>query len=618
MPLLDSIRGPEDLRRLTVREQTALAEELRAEILRSVSANGGHLASSLGVVELTIALHCVFDTPRDALIWDVGHQAYAHKLLTGRRDLFASLRRCGGCTPFQSRAESPESDPIGGGHAGTAISAGLGLQTAWQRQGSRQRVAAIVGDGALSCGISLEGMTQLADCGAPLVIVLNDNRRSISHNVGGLTHYLNRLITARRYLAFKGILRSFLGRRPGVLRRLRRLLEAVKVLLLPGAWFESLGVRYLGPVDGHSIPELIHVLATARESGKPVLVHVITRKGKGYAPAESDPGKYHGVAPFDPGTGLVSSPGGMSFSRAFGMTMGELAETHPELVAITAAMRDGTGLAAFSRQYPERFFDTGITEEHAAVFASGLAAAGMLPVMAVYATFFQRALDPLYHDICLQNLPVIFGLDRSGAVEDGPTHHGIYDLAFLLEMPGLTVYAPLDEAELRAMLHTAVKRRAPAVLRYPRGGTGRPFDLSQPVPEIVPGSSEQMREGSDCVIVVCGPEALAACQTAERLSRDHGVEAAVLRMLTLKPLDTAALRAQAAEKPVFTLEDHAVTGGLGQLTAAALTGMTAPRRVFGWPDQIIAHGSPAALRRLYGLDPESLAASIAADLGRGK
>ena len=618
MPLLDSIDGPEALRRLTIREQMQLADELRDEILRVVAANGGHLASSLGAVELTIALHSVFDTPRDALIWDVGHQAYAHKLLTGRRELFSTLRRFGGCAPFQSRAESPESDPIGGGHAGTAISAALGLQTAWRRKGEwHRRAVAVVGDGALACGLSLEALNQLADRGVPLVIVLNDNRMSISHNVGGLTRYLNRLLTARHYRGFKEMLRSMLGRRPGLLRRIRRLEEAVKGLLLPGGWFEALGIRYLGPVDGHSIPDLIRALATARDSYKPVLVHVVTRKGMGYTLAEEQPDRYHGVPPFDPVAGLPETPAKMSFSRAFGDTLCELAEKYPELAAITAAMKDGTGLSEFAERYPKRFFDTGITEAHAAVFAAGLAAAGMRPVMAVYATFFQRALDPLYHDICLQKLPVIFALDRSGAVEDGPTHHGIYDLAFLLEMPGLTVYAPLDEAELRAMLHAAVKAAAPAVIRYPRGGTGRPFDPAAPVPEIAPGSSELMREGGDCAIAVCGPESLDALRTAEILAERHGIRAAVLRFLTLKPFDAAALREQAARKPVFTLEDHAATGGLGRLAASALAGMTAPRALFGWPDGVLPHGAPAELRRQYGLDPESLAASIAAELRRG-
>ncbi len=605
--LLSSIRGGADVRDLPAGELPRLAGELRARILQTVSRTGGHLASSLGTVELTIALHRVFLTPEDKLVWDVGHQAYAHKLLTGRGELFQKLRTMGGCAPFQSRAESPEYDPIGGGHAGTAISAALGIEAAAKRQGKNTRAVAIVGDGSLACGVSLEGLNNIDENRSSLVIVLNDNRMSISRNVGGLTHYLNRIISGKGYSRFRALAKTMLRKVPDLYHAVRRFEESAKSVFLPGGWFEELGIRYFGPVDGHNIPELERMLTAARESHRPTLVHVITRKGNGYPPAEKEPERYHGVGPFDLERGLENSSGG-GFSAAFGETMIHLGEKYPEIVGVTAAMALGTGLEKFAERFPDRFFDVGIAEEHEMVFASGLAAGGLHPVAAIYATFLQRALDEVYHDICLQNLPVVLAVDRAGVVEDGPTHHGIYDLAFLRSLPNLDIYTPADEQELRDALFAAVASKKPAAVRYPRGASGQGFDPLLPVMPLIPGKALIRREGAELALWSCGAELHTALKAAEILEKEYGISAAVVHSFTVKPFDGKLFMEYAARMPVFTLEDHVVTGGLGGAAAE----YAVPAYCFGWPsDKVIPFGKVRELREKFGLTPEKIAAKAA-------
>ena len=614
--ILDRLETPADLRRLTPAELEQLAAELRSVILETVSRNGGHLSSSLGTVELTLALHLVFNTPKDCLIWDVGHQAYSHKLLTGRRNLFRKLRQTDGCSGFQSRIESPQYDVIGGGHAGTAISAALGLEVAARRRGDDARAVAIVGDGSLNCGISLEGLNSVEESGAPLVIVLNDNRMSIDHNVGALPSYLNRIISGRAYGHFKALAKTMLRKVPDLYRSVQKIEEATKSVFLPGGLFEELGIRYLGPVNGHSIPDLVRLLSAARDSRRPVIVHVITEKGHGYAPAAEAPERYHGVPPFDPALGLRGS-GRMTFSRAFGETLTELAETHSELAAITAAMASGTGLTGFAERFPERFFDVGIAEEHAVVFASGLAAGGMHPVAAIYSTFMQRAFDPIYHDVCLQNLPVILALDRAGMVEDGPTHHGIYDLAFLRAMPNLTIFAPADENELRTMLHWAVAMKTPVALRYPRGSSGAVFDPNRPVPPPEPGRAAVLREGSNLAIWTFGTDCRVALSAAELLERHYGLKTTVVNARCLKPLDAELARSHAGRFPVFSLEDHVLCGGLASALDEALAGGPGLTGRFGWPDRVIPFGRPEEVRKRFGLTAPQIADAIAGKLKVG-
>lgn len=617
MALLEKINAPADLRQRSIAELNQLAAEIRELIVDTVAGNGGHLSASLGAVELTLALHFVFDTPRDAVIWDVGHQAYAHKIITGRRDFFKSLRRTGGCSGFLSRTESPDYDVFGGGHAGTAISAALGLAVAAARQGKPGRMVAVVGDGSLSCGISLEGLNSIGDSGVAPVIILNDNRMSISSNVGAITSYLNRIISGRAYSRFRALAKTMLKRVPDVYRSVQRIEEATKSIFLPGGLFEELGIRYLGPINGHSLPDMIRSFTAARDSNRPVLVHVITDKGCGYAPAAAEADRYHGVPPFDRTRGLPATTK-TSYSGAFGAAMVELAGKYPELMAITAAMASGTGLTRFAEKFPDRFFDVGIAEEHAVVFAGGLAAGNCHPVVAIYSTFMQRSFDPIFHDVCLQNLPVILAMDRAGILEDGPTHHGIYDLGFLRAMPNLVIMTPADENELRHMLHQAVLRKAPVAIRYPRGGSGRKIVDLPLADEVEKPEAQVWREGTDLAIWAHGRSCFDALKTAELLAAEYRFEAAVVNARYLKPLDAGLARRQAASMPLFSLEDHAVIGGLGSALEEALDGSGRLAGRFGWPDEIIPHGNPDDLLRRYGLDPAAVAKKIAAIVGAGR
>lgn len=608
-PLLDQIDSPAALKALSLEETRRLAEEIRGEIVTVTSRNGGHVASNLGVVELTIALHRVFDAPRDKLIWDTSHQCYAHKLLTGRRELFRSLRKENGCIGFTSREESPY-DAFGAGHAGTAISAALGMAVARDRGGRDEHVVAIIGDASLNCGISLEALNSVRDATRRLIIVLNDNKMSISRNVGGIAAYLNSVIPSKGYNSLKAWARKWVQKIPRVGDRLThsiaRFEEAVKSVLVPGVLFEELGVRYIGPVDGHNIADLVWTLEHIKAFESPVILHAITEKGRGYELAEDSPETFHGLSGYDPETGQAPRAStGVTYSTVFGQAVIALAEEKPDVVAITAAMRSGTGLSEFAGRFPKRFFDTGIAEEHALVFAAGMAAEGLRPVMAIYATFLQRAVDCVYHDICLQNLPVIVCADRSGAVDDGPTHHGIYDLAFLRGLPNLSILCPFTGKETRDMLFMAYDRGGPVVIRYSRGTA--PDAPSAP---LVWGQASVLREGDDLTIWAMGRECATALEVAAILETS-GRRVKVVNARFLRPFDTARLLEDARRAPLATIEDNQLGGGLAAEVDQAL--INAPRRRvfhFGWGDSIIPHGAVERVREAFGLTAAEIARTL--------
>ena len=614
-PILSSIHAPEDLRRLSPEELLRLADELRNTMLRVIAANGGHLGANFGVVELTLALLRVFDVPDDRIIWDVGHQCYCYKLLTGRQKEFESLRRFDGCCGFPVRGESPF-DCYGAGHAGIAISAALGMCAALPKD-SRRKIIAVVGDGALNSGVALEGLNQVRAHGRNLVIILNDNKMAIAPNVGAIASYLNRIIIGRKYRYVKNLTKSIINALPrseALARHVRKFEDAAKGILLPGGFFEELGIRYLGPVAGHNTADLERTFAAVKQDDHPVLIHVITEKGHGYAPALAAPERFHGISRFEPDSGAPLKPSQGGFSAAFGNAMNHAAEHHPELCAVVAAMADGTGLREFSRRFPERFYDVGIAEAHAVTFASGLAASGKHPVTAVYATFMQRAMDHVFHDVCLMNLPVVFALDRAGVVEDGPTHHGIYDLGFYLGLPNLTILAPADEAEVAPMLEFALGRKSPVLIRYPRGASGMPERTPSPLQD---GHAEVLRDGRDLALWALGGEVARALRIAEILNREHGFSVKVVNVRFLKPFDAEMFRYDAAVMPVFTLEDHVAATGLGAVAARTLAGQKGVHGCvsFGWPgDRPIPHGAAEQLRRRFHLDEESLAEAAAAGL----
>lgn len=612
---LSQIDSSDDLKRVSLSSLHTVAAEIRELIIETVSTNGGHLSSSLGVTDLTVALHYVFSTPKDKIVWDVGHQAYAHKILTGRRESFSSLRESGGLNGFTQREES-ESDAFISGHAGTAISAALGLAVARDALGGDESIMAIVGDGSLSCGISQEALNNVSVSTKRFIIILNDNRMSISANVGAMTRYLNRLISNKLYNGIKSVAKRCLRPvDPGDHVRffVRRIEESLKRMIVPTVLFEEFGIRYIGPVDGHDIQDLIHTFERVKHFDRPVIIHVVTTKGKGYLPAETQPEKFHGIGKFDRKNGQ-SAPSTLSFSSVFGASMIELAAQHPEVRAITAAMCSGTGLRPFMQKYPERIIDVGIAEEHAVVFSAGLAAGGLRPFVALYCTFLQRAFDPLFHDVCLQNLPVVFCCDRAGAVDDGPTHHGIQDLGFLLSMPNLAILQPKNETELRMMLFAAYEKAVPTVIRYPRGGSGFPFEFEGRIDALEWGKSETLREGKDAVIYGLGREAYTALEAAEILAQG-GIECAVVNVRFLAPFDSEHLTR--LKGPFFTVENHMTEGGLATLISRELAKTGHQGRLsasFGWPKAVIPHGSTVELRRRFGLTAPQIAEVIAKQL----
>jgi 1-deoxy-D-xylulose-5-phosphate synthase len=610
--ILDRIDSPADLKALSLLELTDLAEELRQEIIRVVSRNGGHLAPSLGVVELTLALHFVFDSPRDSILWDVGHQSYAHKLVTGRREAFETLRQEGGLAGFPRREESPH-DAFNTGHSSTSISAALGMACARDFLKRDDRVIAVIGDGALTAGLALEGLNQAGHLKRNLIVVVNDNRMSISKNVGALSQYLTRLRSAPTYHRLEAEVWDILGKVPGVGARARELtsraLEGVRGLLVPGVLFEELGFKYFGPLDGHSTELLIDAFERLKHIEGPLLVHVLTVKGKGYLPAEEDAPKFHGVGSFDKATGTTTAvPTALSYTEAFGRTLVTLAEKDERIVAVTAAMPDGTGLSHFARRFPDRFFDVGIAEQHAVTFAAGLAAAGMKPIVAIYSTFLQRAYDQIVHDVCLQRLPVRFMIDRGGLVgDDGPTHHGAFDLSFLRAVPNLVIMAPKDENELAAMVRTAIDcDGGPVAVRYPRGaglGVRMDFDPS-PLPI---GKAERLRPGDDLSLIAVGSMVHTASLAAEALAAE-GIGAAVLNARFVKPLDAEAIVEEARRtRRVITLEENVVSGGFGAavlelLQAERVDGVTA--WIMGLPDEFVTHAPRGRLLERCGLTVE--------------
>jgi 1-deoxy-D-xylulose-5-phosphate synthase len=613
-PLLNQIDSPEDLRKMPLADLPLLAQEIREEIIGTVSRVGGHLASSLGVVELTLALHYVFDTPRDRLIWDVGHQSYAHKLITGRRKNFHTLRQCGGIYGFPRREESPY-DAFGTGHSGTSISAALGMAQARCLRGEGHKVIAVIGDGSMTAGLAFEGLNQAGAMDKDLIVILNDNELSISPNVGALSSYLNRLMTGHLATRFRDEIKAFLTRLPGVgksaLKMAKYAEESLKGFFLPGLLFEELGFKYIGPLPGHKIDALIENFRNIKQLRGPILVHVLTTKGKGYAPAEKDPVTFHGVGPFLPESGEIQQQktGCLSYTEVFGQAMVRLGRENPCLVGITAAMPQGTGLDAFAAEFPDRFFDVGIAEQHGITFAAGFAAEGFIPVVAIYSTFMQRAYDQILHDVCLQKLPVVLAMDRGGIVgSDGPTHHGLFDFSYLRHIPNLVVMAPKDENELQHMLKTAVNCGRPVSLRYPRGnGWGGNLDLE--MKELPIGKAEVLRRGKDMVILAIGATVRSALEAASRL-QNQGVEAAVVNARFVKPLDEELLCSLAGEgRPLITVEENALQGGFGSavlelLEEKGLTNIVVKR--LGIPDTFVEHGAQGDLRHKYGIDAEGI------------
>lgn len=615
MSILNSINSPQDLKALDLSTIDSLAEEIRELLINSVSQCGGHLAANLGVVELTLALHYVFDSPADKIIWDVGHQSYVHKILTGRREQMGTLRQYGGLSGFPKVEESAH-DTFNTGHSSTSISAALGLAMARDLQREDHSVIAVIGDGALTGGMAFEALNHAGNEDRDLIVILNDNEMSISQNVGALSAYLNRLRTDPSYSRAKEDIETVLRRIPGIGANIARVAgrfkDLVKYLMVPGAFFEELGFTYIGPVNGHNWEELITVLKNARRMKGPVLIHTITEKGRGYEPARRDPGLFHGVGPFDVETGIPVKKPIRSYTEVFGDFMVEIGETHPNLVAISAAMTLGTGLAGFAQRYPQRFFDVGICEQHAVTLAAGLARGGLRPVVAIYSTFLQRAYDQIIQDVALQNLPVIFAIDRAGLVgEDGPTHHGVFDLAYLRSIPNMTVMAPADENELVQMFSTALTLSEPVAIRYPRGvGLGVSVDApGQPFPV---GRGTLLQHGQDLAVIGIGRGTTIGRELVELLAQ-HGITASLADARFVKPLDKQLISDLACtHKYLVTIEDNVLSGGFGSAVLETLQEerLQVDLLRIGIPDEFVEHGKVDILFEYLDMNPEAIMDSI--------
>ena len=616
--ILDCINKPQDLKRLSLADLEKLSREIRQLIIQTVAKNGGHLAPNLGVVELTIAIHRVFNSPYDKIVWDVGHQSYVHKILTGRRGQFATLRQLGGLCGYPKRSES-EHDAFGTGHSSTSISSALGLALGRDISREKNSVIAVIGDGSLTGGEAYEAINHAGQLGTNLTVILNDNEMSISKNVGAMSEYLAKMRTAPSYSKMKHDIESLLRRIPAigesVAKTAERVKDSLKYLVIPGVWFEELGFTYFGPIDGHNIPSLLDVLETAKNTKGPILVHVITRKGKGYTPAEVNPGQFHGVGPFNIETGEIIKKSQIpTYTQVFGNTMITLAEKNQDIVAVTAAMLKGTGLKQFAALYPQRFFDVGIAEPHAVTMAAGLAAQGKRPVVAMYSTFIQRAYDHVLHDVCIQKLPVVFALDRAGIVgQDGVTHQGVFDYSCLRHIPNIVIMAPKDENELRHMLYTATNIYSdPVVVRYPKGtGLGVPFE--EPLHEILKGRAEELKTGKDIVLFAIGAMVEPCLKASEILAAD-GIAAGVVNARFVKPLDEQMIRKIVREVGVIvTVEDNITAGGFGSAVLEHIN-----EQGFNWtkilrlglPDAFIEHGSRNELLDKYGLTAEKIANSV--------
>ena len=608
--LLDGIRSPADVKKLSIAQLQQLAGEIREELITVLAKTGGHLGPNLGVVELTLAMHYVFNTPEDHFVFDVSHQAYVHKLLTGRREQFETIRTPGGLNGFMLRTES-EHDSYGAGHAGTALSAALGMAVARDKQGSKNHVVALAGDAAFTCGITFEALNNIAHHTKKLIVILNDNEWSIDKNVGAIAAYFNRIVANPQFDALHAragkLVKKFGGKH--AFRMAQKAEEAAKGMLWPSLIFEELGLKYYGPTDGHDIPMLIDMLEIAKRQERPVLLHVLTTKGKGFEPAMQRQKKFHGLGPYDPETGETKPAGQPTYSEVFADTLNKLAEKNEKIVAITAAMPNGTALDRFQAKHPDKYFDVGIAEEHAVIFAAGLATQGYKPVVAIYSTFLQRAFDPVVHDVCLQNLPVVFCMDRGSlSGDDGPTHHGLFDISYLRGIPNIVHMAPKDEDELADMLYTAVLHDGPVAVRYPRGA-GRGVNC-KPFPKAIPiGKAEILQHSEDDVVALFALGAMVPM--AEEIARElgnEGIPAAVINARFAKPLDAQTLEFFARSvSAILTLEDHALMGGFGSAVLEALNelGIHTPVERIGWPDKFIEHGRPELLRAKHGLTVET-------------
>jgi 1-deoxy-D-xylulose-5-phosphate synthase len=610
-PLLSKIDSPADLRRLPAAQLVPLAAELREYLVQTVSQMGGHFAAGLGTVELTIALHYVYETPHDRLVWDVGHQAYPHKVLTGRRDRLQTIKLKGGLAPFPSRRES-EYDTFGVGHSSTSISAALGMAIAAEHSGERRRVVAVIGDGAMSAGQAFEALNHAGALDVDMLVVLNDNDMSISENVGAMSNYFARILAGKTYATLREGSKKILRRMPTVWELARRSEEHMKGMVLPGTMFEEMGFNYIGPIDGHDLGALVGTLRNQRELQGPQLLHVVTRKGKGYAPAEADPIKWHGPGPFDPTSGTIfkEKSTGPAYSQVFGQWLCDMAERDPRVVGITPAMREGSGLVEFSKRFPKRYFDVAIAEQHAVTLGAGLACEGLRPVVAIYSTFLQRAYDQLVHDVALQNLPVTFAVDRGGLVGgDGVTHQGAFDLSFLRCIPNMVVMAPADENECRQMLYTAVTLDGPAAVRYPRG-QGPGVNVEAEMTALPVGRAELRREGRGGLLLLAFGSMVPPCvPLAERL------DATLVNMRFVKPLDEELVcRLALDHERIVTIEENAVAGGAGSAVGECLAahGIERDVRHIGIPDRFIEHGSREDCLAMAGLDVAGLERAIAA------
>lgn len=606
---------PDDLKKMDYDELELLTYEIRDFLVEEVSKTGGHLASNLGAVELTIALHKVFDSPEDKLIWDVGHQSYVHKILTGRAGNFSGLRQMNGMSGFPKSKESPH-DIFDTGHSSTSISLGLGLAAARDLKGEDYNVISIIGDGAMTGGIAFEALNNVETLGSKLIVILNDNEMSISKNTGGFSKYLGRLRGSSRYRAMKAQIKKNVSKVPvigeGMIAGMKHARDSIKYAMIDGIVFEELGFKYFGPVDGHNMKQLCETLELAKDYGKPVFIHVITKKGKGYTKAEERPDVFHGIGPFDMDTGEpLKKDEAISYSKVFGNKLTEMAEKDDRITAVSAAMIEGAGLAGFKKSFPQRMFDVGIAEGHAVTFAAGLAKAGLRPYVAVYSTFLQRAYDQIVEDVCLQNLPVVFCLDRAGIVgSDGETHHGIFDISYMRHMPNLTIMAPKDGAELEAMLEYSAQLDGPCAIRYPRGGA---HDISE-TGKIAAGRAHQLKRGTDVEIWSVGAMAKTVLEAADILKKND-ISASVINTEFIKPLDTGRLMKSAGRFPlIVTVEDNVITGGAGEGIKSALADEDVRVMNIGWPDSFIEHGTCEELYEKYGMDARSIAERIIKEL----
>ncbi len=606
-PLLGNINSPADLRRLKEDDLPDIAQQIRAFLIDSVARTGGHLAAGLGTVELTLALHYIFNTPHDRLVWDVGHQTYPHKILTGRRERMHSLRQSGGISGFPRREES-EYDTFGVGHSSTSLSAALGMAVAAARTGSDRQVVAVIGDGALSGGQAFEALNNAGNMDANLLVVLNDNDMSISPNVGAMSSYLARILSGKVYTHMREGSKTVLSTIPPMWELAKRVEEHMKGMVMPGTLFEEMGFNYIGPIDGHNLHVLIRTLSNLKNLKGPRFLHVVTRKGKGYEPAEGDPCVYHGVTPFDPATGkMEKKPSGKTYTQVFGEWICDMATRDVRLMGITPAMREGSGLVSFSERFPNRYFDVGIAEQHALTFAAGLACDGLKPVVAIYSTFLQRGYDQLIHDICLQNLPVLFAIDRAGLVgADGPTHAGSFDLSYLRCLPNMTIMAPADENECRQMLHTGFQLNGPAAVRYPRG-TGPGAIINDEMQTLPIGKAEIKRKGQRTALLAFGSMLTPAFEAGEAFN------ATVVNMRFVKPLDVDLVHELARTHDLLiTIEENAIAGGAGSAVNECLATANIKIHVvnLGLPDRFIEHGDHQQLLAQCGLDAAGIRRAI--------